>query len=148
MGAALVGGILEGILGLCARYWRRFIPPIVAATVVASIGFSLLGIGANSFGGGFGNPDFGDAKYIIVGTITLISCIGFNVLAKSFYKQLSVLFGLVVAELVDQKMQRLAEQKQITDTGRLAVWTALDLAGELYKLKQDYEKLLAAAKER
>lgn len=96
MGAALVGGILEGILGLCARYWRRFIPPIVAATVVASIGFSLLGIGANSFGGGFGNPDFGDAKYIIVGTITLISCIGFNVLAKSFYKQLSVLFGLVV----------------------------------------------------
>lgn len=55
---------------------------------------------------------------------------------------------LAVAELVDQKMQRLAEQKQITDTGRLAVWTALDLAGELYKLKQDYEKLLAAAKER
>lgn len=55
---------------------------------------------------------------------------------------------LTVAELVDQKMQRLAEQKQITDTGRLAVWTALDLAGELYKLKQDYEKLLAAAKER
>lgn len=55
---------------------------------------------------------------------------------------------LAVAELVDQKMQRLAEQKQITDTGRLAVWTALDLAGELYKLKQDYEKLLAAARER
>lgn len=96
MGAALVGGILEGVLGLCARYWRSFIPPIVAATVVASIGFSLLGIGANSFGGGFGNPNFGDAKYIIVGTITLVSCIGFNVLAKSFYKQLSVLFGLIV----------------------------------------------------
>ncbi len=55
---------------------------------------------------------------------------------------------LAVAELVNQKMQRLAEQKQITDAGRLAVWAALDLAGELYKLKQDYEKLLAAAKER
>ncbi|MBQ5349331.1 MAG: purine permease, partial [Phascolarctobacterium sp.] len=39
MGAALVGGILEGILGLCAGYWRRLIPPIVAATVVAAIGF-------------------------------------------------------------------------------------------------------------
>ncbi len=55
---------------------------------------------------------------------------------------------LAVAELVDKKMQRLAEQKQISDTGRLAVWAALDLAGELYKLRQDYAKLLAAAKER
>lgn len=100
MGAALVGGLLEGLLGLCASYWRRFIPPIVAATVVASIGFSLLGIGANSFGGGFGNPNFGDAKYIIVGTITLVSCLAFNIFAKSFFKQLSVLFGLVVGYIV------------------------------------------------
>lgn len=96
LGAVLVGGILEGILGLGAKYWRRFVPPIVAATVVTSIGFSLLGVGANSFGGGFGNPNFGDASYIIVGTVTLVSCIGFNIVAKSFYKQLSVLFGLVV----------------------------------------------------
>lgn len=100
MGAVLIGGLLEGVLGLGARYWRRFIPPIVAATVVTSIGFSLLAVGANSFGGGFGNPNFGDAKYIIVGTITLFSCIGFNIFAKSFYKQLSVLFGLVVGYIV------------------------------------------------
>ena len=104
MGAVLVGGILEGILGLGARYWRRLIPPIVSATVVTSIGFSLLAVGANSFGGGFGNPNFGDAKYIIVGTITLFSCIGFNIFAKSFYKQLSVLFGLVVGYIVAAAM--------------------------------------------
>ncbi len=100
MGAAFVGGILEGVLGLCAAYWRRLISPIVAATVVTSIGFSLLGIGANSFGGGFGNPNFGDAKYIIVGTVTLVSCLAFNIFAKSFFKQLSVLFGLVVGYIV------------------------------------------------
>lgn len=100
LGAVLVGGVLEGFLGLFAKYWRRFIPPIVAATVVTSIGFSLLAVGANSFGGGFGNPAFGDAQYIIVGTITLFSCIGFNIFAKSFYKQLSVLFGLVVGYVV------------------------------------------------
>lgn len=96
LGAALVGGILEGSLGMIARWWRRFIPPIVSASVVTAIGFSLLGIGANSFGGGFGNPNFGDAKYLIVGTITLLSCLIFNIKAKSFMKQLSVLFGLVV----------------------------------------------------
>lgn len=104
MGAVLIGGLLEGLLGLGAKYWRRLIPPIVAATVVTSIGFSLLAVGANSFGGGFGNPNFGDAPYIIVGSITLASCIGFNIFAKSFYKQLSVLFGLVVGYIVAYAM--------------------------------------------
>lgn len=96
LGAALIGGILEGILGLGATWWKKFVPPIVSASVVTAIGFSLLPIGANSFGGGFGAPDFGDAKYLIVGSITLVSCLIFNVKAHSFYKQLSVLFGLVV----------------------------------------------------
>lgn len=96
LGAALVGGLLEGLIGMGAKYWRRFIPPIVSASVVTAIGFSLLGIGANSFGGGFGNPHFGEPKFLIVGTITLLSCLIFNIKAKHFYKQLSVLFGLVV----------------------------------------------------
>ena len=87
----------KGPLGMiCPAGGGAFIPPIVSASVVTAIGFSLLGIGANSFGGGFGNPNFGDAKYLIVGTITLLSCLIFNIKAKSFMKQLSVLFGLVV----------------------------------------------------
>lgn len=118
MGAVLVGGLLEGVLGLGAKYWRRFIPPIVAATVVTSIGFSLLAVGANSFGGGFGNPNFGDAPYIIVGSIMLIACMAFNIVAKSFYKQLSVLFGLVVGYIAASffgmvNLSKLAEAKLI-----------------------------------
>ncbi|MFR4652233.1 MAG: uracil-xanthine permease family protein [Phascolarctobacterium sp.] len=120
MGAVLVGGILEGLLGLGAKYWRRFIPPIVAATVVTSIGFSLLAVGANSFGGGFGNPNFGDAKYIIVGTVTLFSCIGFNVFAKSFYKQLSVLFGLVVG-YITAYFFGLVNLSKMTEVGFVAI---------------------------
>lgn len=96
LGAVLVGGVLEGLLGLGAAWWRKLVPPIVSATVVTAIGFSLLPIGANSFGGGFGHPEFGDARFLIVGTITLVSCLIFNIRAKSFYKQLSVLFGLFV----------------------------------------------------
>lgn len=61
LGAVLIGGVLEGILGLGAAWWRKLVPPIVSATVVTAIGFSLLPIGANSFGGGFGHPEFGDA---------------------------------------------------------------------------------------
>lgn len=41
MGAVLISGLIEGCLGLLARYWKKIITPIVAASVVTSIGFSL-----------------------------------------------------------------------------------------------------------
>lgn len=96
IGAIIVGGILEGILGLFAKYWRRLISPIVAAVVVTSIGFSLLNVGAASFGGGTGAADFGSPRNLLLGSIALVSCLIFQVLAKGKTKQLSVLFGLIV----------------------------------------------------
>lgn len=62
--------------------------------------FSLLSVGASSFGGGSGSENFGSATNWILGTITLLSCIIFNILAKSYFKQLSVLFGLIVGYIV------------------------------------------------
>ena len=59
MGAVLIGGIVEGILGLFAKFWLKIIAPIVSASVVTAIGFSLLTVGANSFGGGSGSENFG-----------------------------------------------------------------------------------------
>ena len=100
VGAVIIGGIIEGILGLFAKYWVKLISPIVAASVVTAIGFSLLSVGATSFGGGSGAEDFGSAKNLILGTITLVCCIGFNIFAKSYWKQLSVLFGLIVGYIV------------------------------------------------
>ncbi|SHK20322.1 nucleobase:cation symporter-2, NCS2 family [Hathewaya proteolytica DSM 3090] len=100
VGAVIVGGIIEGILGIFAKYWRKIISPIVAASVVVAIGFSLLSVGTNSFGGGFGNPEFGSASNLILGGITLTSCLLFTIFAKSYRKQLAVLFGLVVGYIV------------------------------------------------
>ncbi len=100
IGAVMVGGVIEGILGLFAKYWIKLISPIVSASVVTAIGFSLLSVGASSFGGGSGAADFGSAKNLILGTITLICCIVFNIFAKAYWKQLSVLFGLVVGYIV------------------------------------------------
>ena len=96
IGAVLVGGIIEGVLGLFAKYWRKLIPPIVAACVVTSIGFSLLSVGATSFGGGSGAEDFGSAENLILGTISLVACLVFQVAVKGPNKQLSVLFGLII----------------------------------------------------
>lgn len=95
IGAVLVGGIFEGTIGLFAKYWRKIISPIVAASVVTAIGFSLFTVGARSFGGGY-VEDFGSAENLILGTVTLAVCLGWNCLAKGYLKQLAVLAGLCV----------------------------------------------------
>lgn len=104
MGAVLIGGLIEGILGLFAKYWMKLIAPIVSASVVTAIGFSLLSVGSTSFGGGSGSEDFGSAKNWILGSVTLLCCILFHIFAKSYFKQLSVLFGLIVGYLISIPM--------------------------------------------
>lgn len=99
VGAVLVGGLFEGTLGLMAKYWRKIITPIVAASVVTAIGFSLFTVGARSFGGGY-NDDFGSAQNLILGTVTLAACLLWNIFAKGYLKQLSVLAGLVVGYIL------------------------------------------------
>lgn len=95
VGSVLVGGLIEGTLGLLAKYWRRIITPVVAASVVTAIGYSLFTVGTRSFGGGY-TEDFGSAHNLLLGTITLVTCLLFNILAKGYLKQLSVLAGLIV----------------------------------------------------
>ena len=99
IGAVLVGGVFEGTLGLLAKYWRKIISPIVAASVVTAIGFSLFTVGARSFGGGY-VEDFGSFENLLLGTITLIACLTWNCMMKGYLKQLSVLFGLFVGYVV------------------------------------------------
>lgn len=96
VGAVIVGGIVEGLLGLFVKYWIKLIPHVVSATVVTAIGFSLLPIGANSFAGGLGSADFGSMNNWIVGSVTLLACLLCQVFAKGFLRSLSVLVGLVV----------------------------------------------------
>lgn len=99
VGCVLIGGIFEGTLGLLARYWKNLIAPIVSASVVTAIGFSLFSVGARSFGGGYAD-DFGSSKNLIIASITLAVCILWNVLAKGYLKQLSVLAGLIVGYVI------------------------------------------------
>lgn len=96
IGAVIVGGLVEGLLGLFVKYWIKLIPHVVSATVVTAIGFSLLPIGANSFAGGMGASDFGSMNNWIVGSVTLLACLLCQVFAKGFLRSLSVLVGLVV----------------------------------------------------
>ena len=101
MGGVIVGGCVEGVLGLTYKYWKGIVTPIVSACVVCGIGLSLFTVGANSFGGG-GTfmEDFGAPKYWIVGSVTRATCIIWSVVAKGPIRALSALMGLIVGYIV------------------------------------------------
>ena len=52
MGASILGGLFETVLGFFLKPLRKFFPSVVTGTVVLSIGLSLISVGVNSFGGG------------------------------------------------------------------------------------------------
>ena len=100
VGAIIVGGCIEGTLGLTAKYWVKYLGDIVPACVVMAIGLSLLNVGMNSFGGGQGAADFGAWYHLVIGLITLVSCLVFKAVAKGVWRNLDVLFGLIVGYVV------------------------------------------------
>ena len=95
IGAVLIGGLFEGILGLLIRKFLRFIRPIVPATIVCGIGLSLFTVGVRSFGGGY-TEDYGSPKNLLVGGVTLITCLVWMSLTRGYLRSLAVLAGLLV----------------------------------------------------
>ena len=100
VGAVILGGIFEGLVGLCCRYWKRFLTPVVSACVVIAIGLSLLSVGMNSWGGGNGSETFGAWYHLLIGLFTLIVCLVSRYLLKGVYKNLNILVGLVAGYAV------------------------------------------------
>lgn len=131
MGAIIVGGLVEGCLGLFPKWWTRLISPIVAATVVTAIGFSLLPIGANSFAGGVGAADFGSVNNWIVGTVTLLTCLLTQVFARGFLRSLSVLVGLAVGYVLSVCMG-LVDFSALQNVGVVAMPTILPFKPEFH----------------
>ena len=95
IGAVIAGGIFEGLVGLSAKYWKRFLTPVVSACVVIAIGLSLLSVGKDSWGGGSGVEDFGAWYHLVVSVFTLIVCLVSRYLLKGVYKNLNILVGLI-----------------------------------------------------
>ena len=99
IGAVIIGGIIEGTLGLFYKYWGKFITPLTSACVVIAIGFSIIGSACTSLAS---SPKFesGSWQNIIVGLITMLSAITFFLLGKGIFKQLYLLFALIIGYIV------------------------------------------------
>ena len=95
MGATIIGGIFEGILGFFLKPLRRFFPSVVTGTVVLSIGLSLISVGINSFGGGNNAKDFGSLENILLALFVLVLILIFKHGTKGFSSSSSILLGII-----------------------------------------------------
>lgn len=99
IGAVIIGGVFEGMIGLVVRRIAKYVKPIVGAAVVCGIGLSLFATGVRSFGGGY-TEEFGSAKNLIVAAITLIISLVWMVVMKGAARALSVLVALIAGYLL------------------------------------------------
>ncbi len=95
MGASIIGGLFEGVLGLFLKPLRRFFPAVVTGTVVLSIGLSLISVGINSFGGGNAAKDFGSMENLFLGVFVLVMILVFKHGTTGFTSSSSILLGII-----------------------------------------------------
>ena len=95
MGASIIGGLFEGVLGFFLKPLRKFFPAVVTGTVVLSIGLSLISVGINSFGGGNTAKDFGSMENLLLAIFVLAMILFFKHGTKGFTRSSAILLGIV-----------------------------------------------------
>ena len=95
MGASIIGGLFEGVLGFFLKPLRKFFPAVVTGTVVLSIGLSLISVGINSFGGGNTAKDFGSMENLLLAIFVLAMILFFKHGTKGFTSSSAILLGIV-----------------------------------------------------
>ena len=100
MGASVLGGLMETVLGAFLKPLRKFFPSVVTGTVVLSIGLSLISVGINSFGGGNTANDFGSMENMALATLVLIVILVMKHWRKGIFSSSSILVGIIVGYIV------------------------------------------------
>lgn len=95
MGAAIIGGLFETVLGFFLKPLRKFFPSVVTGTVVLSIGLSLISVGINSFGGGNSASDFGSMENLCLALFVLVMILIFKHGTKGFVSSSAILLGIL-----------------------------------------------------
>ena len=96
LGAQIVGGVCAILVGLTIKKIRKFFPPLIAGTVVFTIGLSLYPTAINYMAGGTGSATYGSWQNWLVAIFTLVVVTGLNHFAKGFLKLASILIGMII----------------------------------------------------
>ena len=94
LGASIIGGLFEAVLGFFLKPLRKYFPPVVTGSVVMAIGLSLIGVGIGYFGGGSSSKDYGSMPNLLLGTFVLVTIIVLKHKFTGMISAASVLIGI------------------------------------------------------
>ena len=98
-GAQIVGGIIAVFVGIFIKKIRKFFPPLIAGTVVFTIGLSLYPTAINYMAGGASSPNYGSWQNWLVAIFTLAVVTILNHFGKGILKLASILIGIIAGYL-------------------------------------------------
>ena len=103
LGASLIGGLMEFMLGFIVKPLRKVLPHVVTGTVVTTLGISLIPVGIKFVGGGVGlekTPGFGSVKNLLIALFVFLMIIFIRQLFTGFLSISSILIGLIAGYVV------------------------------------------------
>ncbi len=97
MGASIIGGLFETVLGFFLKPLRKFFPAVVTGTVVMSIGLSLISVGASiPSEAEIMQKDFGSVENLLLAVFVLVVILFFKHGTKrAFLSSSAILFGII-----------------------------------------------------
>lgn len=100
LGAQIIGGICAIAVGMTIRSIRKYFPPLIAGTVVFTIGLSLYPVAINYMAGGVGSKNYGSWQNWAIALLTLAVVTALSHYGKGLWKLASILIGMVVGYIV------------------------------------------------
>ena len=120
LGGALLGSLVEVVMGFFYKPLKKFFPPLVVGAVLITIGIHLLKVGVDYFAGGVGSKDYGSPKNLFLGFLVFAVIMSLQRFGKGMWKISAILIGLVVGYLVAIPLGKV-NFSHITDAGWLAL---------------------------
>lgn len=109
--AALIGGVVHGLLSMFVGRVRFALPPLITGLVVLMIGLSLMRIGVQYSAGGvpaIGTPAFGAGTSWLLAAVVVLATLGLKFFARGIWSTASVLLGLLAGYGVALAMGRIS----------------------------------------
>ena len=103
-GICFFGAFIEVFVSQFVEKIKRVITPLTSGIVITTIGISLIKVGLTDLAGGFGNDNFGDVSYLLIGFFVLIIIISLNISSNAWLRLSSIMIGMICGSILAMSM--------------------------------------------
>ncbi|MDR1873497.1 MAG: purine permease [Synergistaceae bacterium] len=100
LGGALVGSLVEFVMGFTIRPLKKFFPPLIIGAVLIAIGINLLKAGTGYWAGGVGSADYGSPQNMLLGLLVFVTVVLCQRFGKGMVQVSALLTGILVGYVV------------------------------------------------